>query len=217
MRTRLDTQLTKLCQQLSAMGDACISSIELVASAIVVGDTKIIKQIEPIYEEIENYERDLESLCMKTLLRQQPVARDLREISAAMKMLTDLERIGHQTYEIAEIVSTLKKKVIKQNELIHEMALLAIDMTKRSMEAYLRNDTIIASEVVAFDDVMDEKFIEIREQLIDLIVEDKTQGIYAIDLIMIAKYFERLGDHAASFCQWTIYGITGKHNSRGGE
>lgn len=212
MRSRLDKQLTKLNHQLSEMGDACKESIEVVATAIAEGDKKVVKKIEPLSDEIENCERDLEALCMKMLLRQQPVARDLRQISAALKMTTDLGRIGHQALEIAEIVSTLKKKVIKQNELLQEMATIAIDMTKRSVEAFVRRDTIIASDVIASDDEMDEKFKSIREQLIDLIAEDKTQGTYAVDLIMIAKYFERIGDHAVNFSQWNIFGITGKHD-----
>ncbi len=212
MRSGLDTQLERLNHELSEMGEACRQSIEAVATAIAEGDKKVVKKIEPLHDEIESLERDLESLCMKMLLRQQPVARDLRQISAALKMITDMERIGHQALEIAEIVSTLKKKVIKQNEILQEMAQIAIDMTKRSIEALVRRDTIIASEVIACDDEMDEKFTSIRGQLIDLIAEDKTIGTYAVDLIMIAKYFERIGDHAVNFSQWTIFGITGKHD-----
>ena len=148
---------------------------------------------------------------MKLLLHQQPVARDLRQISAALKMITDMERIGDQAEDIAEIVTFLNGRTMEGVELIGEMARATIEMVMSSVDAFVKKDVELAEQVIAQDDVVDDYFSKVKYGIISMITENSTDGEFALDLLMIAKYFERIGDHATNIAEWVIYSVTGKH------
>ena len=148
---------------------------------------------------------------MKLLLHQQPVARDLRQISAALKMITDMERIGDQAEDIAEIVTFLNGHTMEGMELIEEMARATIEMVMSSVDAFVKKDVELAEQVIAQDDVVDDYFSKVKYGIISMIAENSTDGEFALDLLMIAKYFERIGDHATNIAEWVIYSVTGKH------
>ena len=183
--------------------------IALASSALVKGDTETAVRIAPLDKEIDQKERDIENLCMKLLLQQQPVARDLRQISAALKMITDMERIGDQAEDIAEIITFLNGRTAKEHSQIREMAKAAIKMVTDSVDAYVKHNTELAEQVIAYDDVVDEYFDSVKTNLIGMIAENPTDGEYALDLLMIAKYFERIGDHATNIAEWVLYSVTG--------
>ena len=161
--------------------------------------------------EIDQKERDIESMCLKLLLQQQPVASDLRQISAALKMITDMKRIGDQAEDIAEIVCFLGGRNSQNDDLMHEMAQATIRMVTQSVQAFVKQDTILASKVIADDDIVDSFFLKVRSQLILKIGQEPSDGEYALDLLMIAKYFERIGDHAVNIAEWVIFSITGEY------
>ena len=150
-------------------------------------------------------------MCLKLLLQQQPVARDLRQISAALKMITDMERIGDQAEDIAEIITYLSDRSAANEQLMREMANAAIKMVTDSVDAYVKHDTIMAEKVIAADDVVDAYFDRVKHQLIKRIAADPTDGEYVLDLLMIAKYFERIADHAVNIAEWVIFSVTGVH------
>ena len=191
------------------MGAMCEEVIALASSALVKGDTETAVRIAPLDKEIDQKERDIENLCMKLLLQQQPVARDLRQISAALKMITDMERIGDQAEDIAEIITFLNGRTAKEHSQIREMAKAAIKMVTDSVDAYVKHNTELAEQVIAYDDVVDEYFDSVKTNLIGMIAENPTDGEYALDLLMIAKYFERIGDHATNIAEWVLYSVTG--------
>ena len=209
MRSRFDEQLEQLNTEMIRMGAMCEEVIALAASALVKGDTETASQITPLDKEIDQTERDIENLCMKLLLQQQPVARDLRQISAALKMITDMERIGDQAEDIAEIITFLNGRTAEEHSQIREMAKAAIKMVTDSVDAYVKHDTELAEQVIAYDDVVDEYFDSVKTNLIGMIAENPTDGEYALDLLMIAKYFERIGDHATNIAEWVLYSVTG--------
>jgi len=209
MRSRFDEQLELLNAEMIRMGAMCEEVIALAASALVKGDTETAARIAPLDKEIDQKERDIENLCMKLLLQQQPVARDLRQISAALKMITDMERIGDQAEDIAEIITFLNGRTAEEHSQIREMAKAAIKMVTDSVDAYVKHDTELAEQVIAYDDVVDEYFDSVKTNLIGMIAENPTDGEYALDLLMIAKYFERIGDHATNIAEWVLYSVTG--------
>lgn len=209
MRSRFDEQLELLNAEMIRMGSMCEEVIALAASALVKGDTETAARIAPLDKEIDQKERDIENLCMKLLLQQQPVARDLRQISAALKMITDMERIGDQAEDIAEIITFLNGRTAEEHSQIREMAKAAIKMVTDSVDAYVKHDTELAEQVIAYDDVVDEYFDSVKTNLIGMIAENPTDGEYALDLLMIAKYFERIGDHATNVAEWVLYSVTG--------
>jgi len=211
MRSRFDEQLELLNAEMIRMGAMCEEVIALAASALVKGDTETAARIAPLDKEIDQKERDIENLCMKLLLQQQPVARDLRQISAALKMITDMERIGDQAEDIAEIITFLNGRTAEEHSQIREMAKAAIKMVTDSVDAYVKHDTELAEQVIAYDDVVDEYFDSVKTNLIGMIAENPTDGEYALDLLMIAKYFERIGDHATNIAEWVLYSVTGIH------
>lgn len=211
MRSRFDEQLELLNTEMIRMGAMCEEVIALAASALTEGSTKTAARVAPIDKEIDQKERDIENLCMRLLLQQQPVARDLRQISAALKMITDMERIGDQAEDIAEIISFLNGRTADEHSQIREMARAAIKMVTDSVDAYVKHDTALAEEVIAYDDVVDEYFDAVKTSLIKMIAESPDDGEYALDLLMIAKYFERIGDHATNIAEWVLYSITGVH------
>ena len=209
MRSRFDEQLELLNAEMIRMGAMCEEVIALAASALVKGDTETAARIAPLDKEIDQKERDIENLCMKLLLQQQPVARDLRQISAALKMITDMERIGDQAEDIAEIITFLNGRTAEEHSQIREMAKAASKMVTDSVDAYVKHDTELAEQVIAYDDVVDEYFDSVKTNLIGMIAENPTDGEYALDLLMIAKYFERIGDHATNIAEWVLYSVTG--------
>ncbi len=211
MRSRFDEQLEQLNTEMIRMGAMCEEVIALAASALVKGDTETASQITPLDKEIDQTERDIENLCMKLLLQQQPVARDLRQISAALKMITDMERIGDQAEDIAEIITFLNGRTAEEHSQIREMAKAASKMVTDSVDAYVKHDTELAEQVIAYDDVVDKFFDSVKTNLIGMISKNPTDGEYALDLLMIAKYFERIGDHATNIAEWVLYSVTGVH------
>ncbi len=213
MRSRLDEQLALLNREMIEMGALCQEVIALASSALTGGDTALAQRVAPRDREIDQKERDIENLCMKLLLQQQPVARDLRQISAALKMITDMERIGDQAEDIAEIVTFLNGRGAAEHTDLKEMAVAIIRMVTDSLDAYVKKDTALAREVIAYDDVVDDAFLRVKRQLIERIAAEPAEGEYALDLLMIAKYFERIGDHATNLAEWVIYAVTGIHKS----
>lgn len=213
MRTKFDEQLEFLNTQMIQMGSLCESAIANATKALIDGDIELAKKAVKFDEEIDQKERDIESLCLKLLLQQQPVARDLRQISSALKMITDIERIGDQAADISEITMLANIKATDDTANIVEMARATIKMVADSIDAYVRKDLELAKAVIEYDDVVDDLFNKVKEDLIRLISEDAANGEFAIDLIMIAKYFERIGDHATNIAEWVEYSITGIHMS----
>ena len=212
MRSRFDEQLARLNTELIEMGAMCEEVIALAAKALMEGDTVLASGIPPRDVEIDRMERDIESMCLKLLLQQQPVARDLRQISAALKMITDMERIGDQAADIAEIITFMNGRSGEECGYIGEMARATIRMVTGSVDAYVKQDTELAASVISHDDVVDDYFTKVKSALIGLIAKDPSDGEYALDLLMIAKYFERIGDHAVNIAEWVVFSVTGVHN-----
>ena len=214
MRNKFDEQLLQLNHEMIEMGALCEEVIALSSQALTEGDTALASKVAPLDSEIDHKEREIENLCLKLLLRQQPVARDLRQISAALKMITDMERIGDQAEDIAEIVAFLDGRQAENDALLKEMAKAVIQMVTESVDAYVKCDIMLAKKVIAADDVVDEQFARVKQSLIGKIAADPADpadGEYALDLLMIAKYYERIGDHATNIAEWVIYSVTGIH------
>ena len=170
-----------------------------------------MQQVLEIGRDIDHMEREIESICLKLLLQQQPVARDLRQISAALKMITDMERIGDQAEDIADIIPHLGGRTGEECDDIRKMAETIIEMVTDSIDAYVKQDLAIVHEVASQDDIVDRYFERVKRTLIGMIFEDKADGEYALDLLMIAKYFERIGDHAVNIAEWVEFSVTGVH------
>lgn len=211
MRNRFDTQLMELNNELIAMGALCENAIASSVKALLNGDVKLAASAIRIDQEIDRKEREIESLCLKLLLQQQPVAKDLRQISAALKMITDMERIGDQAEDIAEIITFLGGRGAENSNLLREMARSTIKMVTESVDAYVKHDTALADQVIAEDDTVDDYFARVKKDLIKRIAQDPDDGEFALDLLMIAKYFERIGDHATNIAEWVIFSVTGEH------
>jgi phosphate transport system protein len=212
MRYRFDQELDKLNLELIKMGGLIESAIEYSAKALINRDLSLIRNVNELEIEIDDMEKTIESHCLKLLLQQQPVASDLRIISTALKMITDMERIGDNAEDIAEIAEYMvNQKFIKDLVHIPQMAEATISMVKRSVDAFVNKDKVLAEEVCAADDIVDNLFQVVKEELIEKIQENKENGEQAIDLIMIAKYLERIGDHAENIAEWVIFSITGEH------
>ena len=211
MRNRLDQQLAQLNRELLEMGALCEEVIAMACRAVLEGDVPMAKKVAPLDSEIDQKERDIESLCLKLLLQQQPVARDLRQISAALKMITDMERIGDQAEDIAEIVEFLKGRSVENGDMLEDMSRAVIKMVTESVDAYVKHDIILAEKVVSDDDTVDACFEKVKTALIDRIAQNPADGAYALDLLMIAKYFERIGDHAVNIAEWVMFSVTGVH------
>ena len=189
MRSKFDEQLALLNRDLTKMGSLCEEALALAAKALANADGQTAAKIAPIDSEIDQMERTIESLCLKLLLQQQPVARDLRQISAALKMITDMERIGDQASDIAEIIGFLNGRIGTD----------------------VKRDVAMAEATIQHDDVVDDLFLKVKESLIQMISENPKDGEYALDLLMIAKYFERIGDHATNIAEWVVFSVTGVH------
>ena len=211
MRCRFDEQLAELNKELIEMGALCEEVIAMVSQALTAGDPEQARKVAPLDAEIDQKERNIESMCLKMLLQQQPVARDLRQISAALKMITDMERIGDQAEDVAEIVCFLNGRTPEDEGLMTEMARATIKMVTESVDAYVKHDTMLAEKVIAEDDIVDDWFDRVKHTLIRRMTTDPGEGERAVDLLMIAKYFERIGDHAVNVAQWVIFSVTGTH------
>ena len=212
MRNRFDEQLHTLNHELLEMGALIERAIRSATDALVKQDVEAALQAIAADKEVDQAEREIESLCLKLLLQQQPVARDLRLISSALKMITDMERIGDQASDIAELVIYLSKEpYIKELTHLPQMAENAIRMVTGALDAYVRKDVVLAQEVMGMDDAIDALFVTVKDELITAIRSDAAAGSQAIDLLMIAKYYERIGDHAQNIAEWVEYALTGRH------
>ena len=210
MRDEFERQLALLNEELTTMGGLIESAIANAVKALD-GDEHSINKAYDYEKSIDNKEREIESLCLKLLLTQQPVASDLRLISAALKMITDMERIGDQASDIAEIIGFLNGRIGTDAQYICQMAVAAMRMVTESVEAYVKRDVAMAEATIQHDDVVDDLFLKVKESLIQMISENPKDGEYALDLLMIAKYFERIGDHATNIAEWVVFSVTGVH------
>ena len=217
MRSRFDEQLALLNKDLIEMGAMCEEVIALAAKALLDGDSTLAAKVAPLDTEIDQMERDIESMCLKLLLQQHPVARDLRQISAALKMITDMERIGDQAADIAEIIPFFLSHNTFDCTLVCRMAQQASSMVTQSVDAFVRRDVDLARSITKQDDLVDEDFSNVKQALIAAIAREPGQGEVALDLLMIAKYFERIGDHAVNLSEWVEFSVTGVHKHDGVE
>ena len=216
MRNRFDQQLEALNQALIEMGGLIEDAIENAVEALLKKDAGLARKAIALDASVDDKERAIERLCLQLLLQQQPVARDLRTISAALKMITDLERLGDQAADISEITLHLREEPYILNlHRIPQMGKTAIGMVRDSIDALISRDMDLAHEVIARDDQVDQLFLEVRQDLIDLIREDPAHGSQAMDLLMVAKYMERIGDHATNVAEWVLFAITGVHKTVG--
>lgn len=215
MRNKFDNELENLNLELIKMGGMIENSIELSARALIEQDLELVAKVNELEIEIDEMEKTIESHCLKLLLQQQPVASDLRIISTALKMITDMERIGDNAEDIAEIARFMvNQKFIKDLVHIPQMADATISMVTRSVDAFVNKDRKLAEEVCLDDDIVDNLFRVVRKELIEKIQENTENGEQAIDLLMIAKYLERIGDHAENIAEWVIFSITGEHKPK---
>ena len=210
MRNRFDRQLEELHVELIEMGSMCEDVIRKTSKLLQSGDAKVAKEIRREDSNIDEQERLVESLCLKLLLQQQPVAKDLRKVSAALKMITDMERIGDQASDIAEIIETTDFSVPTNDVKLAKMAETTIAMVTESIDAYVKQDLELVREVIARDDEVDDLFLEVRQEIADDMVE-AGDPMSSLDLLMIAKYFERIGDHATNIAEWVEFSIAGTH------
>ena len=214
MRNRFDRELTALHDLLIEMGTLSQKSIETAKDALLQQDRQLARQVYEYEREVDEKEKEVERRCLKLLLQQQPVASDLRVISTALKIITDLERISDQSCDIAELADRMADQpYIKQLVDIPKMAEAVIKMVKESIDAFVTSDIDLAQRVVAQDDVVDDLFNQVKNDLIALIRKDANNGEQAVDLLMVAKYLERIGDHATNVAEWVVFSITGEHKN----
>ena len=210
-RIKFTEQLSDLNNEMIQMGSLCESAIDICVDALLNGDVALAKVVSQREREIDEKESEITALCMKMLLHQQPVASDLRQISAALKMVTDLERIGDQADDIGEMIEYTAHHQHGEYSLIQKMGLATKKMVRDSIDAFVKQDEALACEVIKYDDVVDDLFIQLKKVVIEAINNKEIDGEYASDLLMIAKYFERIGDHAVNVAEWVEYSITGGH------
>lgn len=210
MRPRFDKQLAQLHQNLIHMGALCEDIIANAAKALLDGDEIYCRKTVAIEQEIDILERDIEQSCLRLLLQEQPVASDLRRIAAAQHMITDMERIGDQGRDIAELTSYMRGSTVKSDVHIGDMARATIKMVTDSIDSFVNKDLELARATIAYDDVVDNLFHTVKSELVALLQQDNPQAGACLDLLMIAKYFERIGDHAQNIAEWVIYSITGE-------
>ena len=211
MRNRFDEQLNNLNNELITMGALCEEAISAAVKLLVDNDVKMKESVWEADKQIDQKERDIETLCMKLLMQQQPVASDLRTISSALKMISDMERIGDQASDIAEIAEYANGCGMQSETHIADMARATIQMVTDSIDSFVKKDVELAHAVISHDSVVDDLFDKVKGELISAIENKAANAEALIDLLMIAKYFERIGDHAENIAEWVIYSITGKH------
>ncbi|MDD3222769.1 MAG: phosphate signaling complex protein PhoU [Clostridia bacterium] len=211
MRNRFDAQLEQLHQKLIEMGNLCEQVISMTYKVLMDEDYTAAKEIIEKDSQIDLKERDIEGLCLKLLLQQQPVASDLRKVSAALKMITDMERIGDQAADIAEIILTTSIKAPGLDIPLGQMAEATVRMVTDSVNAYVWQDLNAAQKVIEYDDVVDDLFLEVKDLLIQQMDTNPKIHDSVMDILMIAKYYERIGDHATNISEWVEFSITGTH------
>jgi len=213
-RIHFEEQLSDMNNALLKMGTYVEHAIDMAVKALIEQDAGLAKESIDFDQEINDMEREIESICLSLILHQQPVARDLRLVSTALKMITDMQRIGHHATDISEITLLLADETyIKKLEHISEMAAETKKMVSDSIDAYVKKDIALARAVIDADDIVDDLFVSVKDELIDLIREDVNNGGQAMDLLMVAKYFEKIGDHAVNIGEWVIFSITGEHKN----
>lgn len=213
MREKYHEQLAELNRQLIRMGARCEDAISAAMKCLLDDDKKLVIRVHEADDEIDRMEREIENLCMKLLLLQQPMAGDLRAISSALKMISDIERIGDQATDIAEIAEYMQTSETKSRVHLKDMALAAIAMVTDSIDSFVRRDLSLARDVMKADDRVDQLFDQIRNELITLLVDDHQAASDCLDLLMVSKYLERIADHAVNIAEWVEFSITGVHIS----
>ncbi len=207
MRNLFDKQLSHLNAELITMGALCEDAISAAAEYLLENDSSLKETVFEADRQIDQKERDIENLCMKLLLQQQPVARDLRTVSSALKMISDMERIGDQASDIAEMVCFVNSACLTGKVHIADMAKATIKMVTQSVDSFVKSDADLARSAIALDDTVDNLFLKVKGELIESVKEGQSDAEALIDLLMIAKYFERIGDHAENIAQWVIYSL----------
>lgn len=207
MRNLFDKQLSHLNAELITMGALCEDAISAAAKYLLENDSSLKETVFEADRQIDQKERDIENLCMKLLLQQQPVARDLRTVSSALKMISDMERIGDQASDIAEMVCFVNSACLTGKVHIADMAKATIKMVTQSVDSFVKSDADLARSAIALDDTVDNLFLKVKGELIESVKEGQSDAEALIDLLMIAKYFERIGDHAENIAQWVIYSL----------
>ena len=213
MRIRFEEQLEQLNVEMIKMGAMCETAIATAMKGLLSGDRTLLDGVAAIEESIDQKGRDIEALCMRMLLQQQPVARDLRQISAALKMISDMERIGDQARDIAEIGHHVTDPTVLGETHLADMSAEAIRIVNDSIDSFVNRDTALAQAVIERDDIVDSGFDAVKRELIALIAAENEKGAYYIDILLIAKYLERIGDHATNIAEWVEYTVTGVHGA----
>ncbi len=213
MREQFEEQLEELHKEVTEMGNLCEQAISLAASVLLGGNAEEAKKVFGKDALIDRKEREIEDLCMRLFLHQQPVARDLRSVSAALKMVSDMERIGDQASDIAELSRWIKDDSFMNKVSLSEMAKATKQMVVDSVEAFVKNDEDLVKQVIKADDRVDALFDQVKEEIVGLIKEKGIDAKESLDLLMAAKYFERIGDHAVNIAEWVEYSITGVHTN----
>ena len=213
MRNRFDEQLALLNTELTEMGKLCESAIHAATQALFESQRshEAVERTAELYEEIARKERGIENLCMRLLLQQQPVARDLRVISSALKMIYDMQRIGNQASDITEIIRFIKGEAVINRIHIKKMTTAVTKMVADSIASFVAKDLVLAQSVIAYDDVVDGLFAKVREELVGILTRHPDAGAVCLDLLMVSKYLERIGDHAVNIAGWVVYSIAGAH------
>ena len=214
IRTKYEQELSFVFNKLVSMCRATELAIERSVTALTTRDKELARRVMAEDKDIDVMEREIEQDCLKILLMERPVAGDFRDVSAALKMITDLERIGDQASDIAEIITFIDKKAGVDCEAICLMAEATIRMVTESVDAFVKRDVGIAQQAIAHDDTVDDYFLKVKRSLINMIAQRPADGEHALDLLMIAKYFERIGDHAVNIAEWVIFSVTGVHKGQ---
>ena len=212
MRVLYNEQLEKLHNELVGMGRMCEQAISAAMSSLFDSDPDMVKKTQELEKEIDVQERTIESMCMKLILKQQPVATDLRNVSSALKMISDMERIGDQAQDIADMARFLSGSDIICAVHLKEMSDAASKMVNDSVEAFVSADADVAKNVILYDNIVDDLFVKIKSEIIEEVVKNSDKGEELFDIMMVTKYLERIGDHACNIAEWVIYSITGSHN-----
>ena len=214
MRAEYDRQLRELEEELFDMGSMCQQAVAF-SGAVLIGDDETLReQVCSLEMEIDKKDRQIENICTGLLLRQTPVAGDLRFVSAPLKIVSDMERIGDQAADIAELSRYISEKPLLEKVHISDICCVVMNMVTDSVEALVKKDEILARKVIGDDDIADELFVRIKEELVSLIQENRTEPQEILDLLMAAKYFERVGDHAVNIAEWVEFIVTGMHDDR---
>lgn len=212
MRAHFDEQLHRLNEEMIQMGGLIELAIENACKVMISRDADAAREVVKSDSLVDRKERDIESLCLRLILMQQPVARDLRLVSSALKMITDMERIGDQAADIAEIVSMpVEGELYVYPSDMQKMGQAAVGMVRRAIDAFVQRDVGMAHEVIASDDVVDGYFVKVKDELLESMVTRPALGAQLLDALMIAKYMERIGDHAVNIAEWVEYAVTGVH------